>query len=163
MPGIIHLIGGSDCFAVELGEREATPEPATKPVSARLYYHFYILYLLHIILTSIAVDSLFATGSRKRTYSHETTQTALTETFPAEFHEKQIVDDTIFPVDGAPWLPAAYRRLELRFQHVTCRNPNAAKRIFRELEQLTNQFLYIFSHVNSETVENYSHRLNFCS
>jgi len=60
---------------------------------------------------------------------------ALTEMFLSELHEKHLVDDATFLVDGAPWLQAACHRFGLRFQHITHGNRNAVERVFRELKR----------------------------
>ncbi|SDY42237.1 hypothetical protein SAMN04487946_1155 [Halobellus clavatus] len=71
---------------------------------------------------------------------------ALTEIFLAELHEKYLVDEAIFLVDGAPWLQAACHRHSLRFQHVTHGNRNAIERVFKELKRRTEAFADHFRH-----------------
>ncbi|GAB3313419.1 IS6 family transposase [Haloplanus salinarum] len=85
---------------------------------------------------------------------YPTRTTAITLMFLSELREKHQVDDAVFLVDGAPWLQAACHRHGLRFQHITHGNRNAVEDIFREVKQRTNQFSYMFSHVEPSTAEN---------
>jgi len=75
--------------------------------------------------------------------------------FLSELREKPQVGDTLFLVDGAPWLQAACHRHGLPFQHVTHGNWNGVERVFREVKRRTNQFSNTFSHVEPKTAENW--------
>ena len=84
-----------------------------------------------------------------------TTTIGLTELFLDELREKHDVESAVFLVDGAKHLQTALQRAGLRFQTERHGNRNAIKRIFREAKQRTSSFLICFSHVESETAENW--------
>jgi len=77
----------------------------------------------------------------------------LTKQFLQELTEKHDVADSLFLVDGAPWLQAALFQLELRFQHVTHGNRNAVERLFKEFKRRTQQFADHFRHATVESAE----------
>jgi len=83
------------------------------------------------------------------------TTTALTEIFLRELWQKHDVVDTVFLVDGATHLHAALQRAGLRFQTECHGNRSAVERIFQEVKRRTSSFLNCFSHVESETAENW--------
>jgi len=65
---------------------------------------------------------------------------SLDKQFLQELTEKHDVVDSLFLVDGPPWLQAALFKLSLRFQYVTHGNRNAVERLFKELKRRTEQF-----------------------
>jgi transposase-like protein len=77
----------------------------------------------------------------------------LTKRFLRELTEKPAVGDSLFLVDGAPWLQAALHQLQLRFQHVTYGNRNAVERLFKEVKRRTEQFATHFRHTTIESAE----------
>jgi len=77
----------------------------------------------------------------------------ISKQFLSELAEKHHVADSLFLVDGAPWLQTALHQLELRFQHVTHGNRNAVERLFKELKRRTEQFATHFRHATAETAE----------
>ena len=77
----------------------------------------------------------------------------LTKQFLAELREKHDVADSLFLVDGAPWLQTALFELSLRFQHVTHGNRNAVERVFKELKRRTEQFATHFRHATADSAE----------
>ena len=80
-----------------------------------------------------------------------TRPTVFTKQFLQELQEKHEIADAVFLVDGAPWLQAALFEGNLRFQHVTHGNRNAAERIFKEVKQRTEQFANHFCHASVES------------
>jgi len=77
----------------------------------------------------------------------------LTKQFLQELAEKHDVADSLFLVDGAPWLQAALFNLSLRFQHVTHGNRNAIERLFKELKRRTERFATHFRHATADSGE----------
>jgi transposase-like protein len=82
-----------------------------------------------------------------------TRTTVLTTQFLQELTEKHDVTDSLFLVDGAPWLQAALFDLNLRFQHLTHGNRNAVERLFKELKRRTEQFATHFRHASADSAE----------
>jgi putative transposase len=74
----------------------------------------------------------------------------LTKQFLQELAEKHDIADSLFLVDGTPWLQAALFELSLRFQHVTHENRNAVERLFKELKHRTEQFATHFRHATAD-------------
>jgi putative transposase len=77
----------------------------------------------------------------------------LTKQFLQELLEKHDVADSLFLVDGAPWLQAALFQHNLRFQHVTHGNRNCVERLFKELKRRTEQFATHFRHATADSAE----------
>ena len=107
------------------------------------------------ILIDIGCTLLSIQNEQSALYSNFWRKNTISSIFFSELREKYHVDDTVFLVDGAPWLHAACHRHGLRFQHVTHGNRNAVERVFREVERRTNQFSNTFSHVKPKTAENW--------
>lgn len=82
--------------------------------------------------------------------------------FLEELHEKHLVGDAIFLVDGAPWLQTACHHLGLRFQHVAHGNRNAVECIFKALKRRTNAFASHFRHAQPETAETWLQAFAAC-
>lgn len=77
----------------------------------------------------------------------------LTKHFLQELVEKHDVDESLFLVDGAPWLQAALAQLGLRFQHVIHGNRNAVERLFKELKRRTEAFATHFRLASAKSAE----------
>jgi len=77
----------------------------------------------------------------------------LTKQFLQELAEKHDIADSLFLVDGVPWLQAALFELLLRFQHVTHGNRNAVERPFKEFKRRTEQFATHFRHATVDSAE----------
>ncbi|MEA5385794.1 IS6 family transposase [Haloarculaceae archaeon H-GB11] len=84
---------------------------------------------------------------------YATRNAALSQQFLRELTAKHDVENSLFLVDGAPWLHAALHRLSLRFQHVTHGNRNAVERLFKELKRRTEQFATHFCHATADSAE----------
>lgn len=82
--------------------------------------------------------------------------------FLAELREKHLVEDTLFLVDGAPWLQAACFHHGLRFQHETYGNRNSGERMFKELKRRTEAFANYFRHSRPETAETWLQAFAVC-
>ena len=78
---------------------------------------------------------------------------AVSSIFFKELLQKHDVENSLFLVDGAPWLHAACHRQGLRFQHQTHGNRNSVERVFRELKRRTKAFSNCFSNASPEAAE----------
>lgn len=83
--------------------------------------------------------------------------TVLTKQFLQELGEKHHVAESLFLVDGAPWLQTVLHQLGLRFRHVTHGNRNAVERLLsggaKELKRRTDQFATHFRHATADSAE----------
>jgi len=103
-------------------------------------------YWLYAVVDPDTNESLHARLFRTRTI-------VLTKQFLRELAQKHNIADSLFLVDGAPWLHAALFELSLRFQHVIHGNRNAVERLFKELKRRTAQFATNFCHVTANSAE----------
>jgi transposase-like protein len=77
----------------------------------------------------------------------------LTKQVLQELQERHDVADTAFLVDGPPWLQAALFEENLRFQHVTHGDRDAAERMLKLVRQQTEQFANYFCNPSAEPAE----------
>ena len=85
----------------------------------------------------------------------------LTKQFLVELREKHHIENSVFLVDGAPWLKAALFEFGLRFRHVTHGNRNAIERLFKELKRRTKQFANHFGHATPDSAETWHRTFAF--
>lgn len=88
--------------------------------------------------------------------------TGLSSLFFSELKQKHDVSDTVFLVDGAPWLQQALRRHGLTFRHETNGQRNTIERLYKEIKRRTNQFANHFRRVDPMTAETWLRAQAFC-
>lgn len=86
---------------------------------------------------------------------------AFSEQFIAELLEKHDLEDTVFLVDGAPWLHAALDRFSCGWRHETNGRRNAVERVFKEVKRRTCQFGNHFRNASVESAESWLKTLAF--
>jgi putative transposase len=90
-----------------------------------------------------------------------TRNNGLAEIFFAELRRKHDGDDAVFLVDNATPLKEACRRHGLDFHYRRHGNRNSVERVFREVKRRTDCFSPCFSHVSSETADDWLRTFSF--
>jgi len=86
---------------------------------------------------------------------------AYSEMFLEELLEKHDLEETLFLVDGAPWLHGALHRYGCDFRHETYGRRNAVERVFKEVKRRTYRFANHFRHASTESAESWLQTLAF--
>ena len=95
------------------------------------------------------------TGKALHIELYPTRNMIYTKKFLYKLKEKYSINNCLFLVDGAPWLHASLKDLELKFKHITFGDRNPVERYFQEIKRKTGKFYNCFSNADPKTADDW--------